>query len=498
MKKYIIKPLSLVLSIPFILSSFILTSSAVNTTYPESEHDYQNNVTQEWHYEYDDEATGLYVTFSEKTSFEKPTTTIVAPSKKDIAGSLVIGGTVSKKAGDSLTITAKDYTLTATGKELSGKTLYIPGNSFSLRLKTDSSVTDYGFSIDRIDVTAPDDVAIVTYECCDSCGFKQLLCYNQGEEIKIPYGNYCKGNNSAFVSWESADGSEYNEGDTLEFASVSLKAKRVPLLLGSTEVLSFSNSDPYFDPEYDGGYKISKEDFYMMKYNIYKVFGPFPFPSAALSLVFSTYPEWPWNGSCYGMSTFAFLHHYGVINALDGRNEESISELINEDSVLSMINYYQWSAAGSFLCENFALNKGTKTYSRQLSDLYNSVEEGNIVLFTYYPTEIFKEGGHTVLLTGAYTEPDGTKVLIAYDSNRPEDYVNGEFEQRYYIDSGFTTIKRGYDYPANWYMDVGAFNWTDDYKHFEAFDINGKGTVLNWYIHYFSQIVRLIGNLIKY
>ena len=137
MKKYIIKPLSLILSILFILSSFVLTSSAVNTTYPESEHDYQNNVTQEWHYEYNDEATGLFVTFSEKTSFEKPSSTIIAPSKKDIADSLVIGGTVSKKAGDSLTVTAKDYTLSATGKELSGKTLYIPGNSFSLRLKTD-------------------------------------------------------------------------------------------------------------------------------------------------------------------------------------------------------------------------------------------------------------------------------------------------------------------------------------------------------------------------
>ena len=102
------------------------------------------------------------------------------------------------------------------------------------------------------------------------------------------------------------------------------------------------------------------------------------------------------------------------------------------------------------------------------------------------------------VVTETYTEPDGTKVLIAYDSNRPEDYINGDFEQRYYIDPEFTTIKRGYDYPTNWYMDVGAFNWTDDYKHFEAFDINGKGSVFNWYSHYFSQIVRLIGNLIKY
>ena len=136
-------------------------------------------------------------------------------------------------------------------------------------------------------------------------------------------------------------------------------------------------------------------------------------------------------------------------------------------------------------------------YSHQLKKLYESVADGNIVLFTYYPTGIFEESGHTVLLTGAYTESDGTKVLVAYDSNRPEDYVNQEFEQRYYIDADYTTIKRGYDYPTNWYMDVGAFNWTDDYAHFESFDINGDGSALTWYRHYFSQLFGKIRTLIE-
>ena len=496
MKKHIVKPLSIALSILLIISTLILPTYAT-TPYPESDHDYQNNVTREWHYEYNDEATGLFVTFSEKTSFEKPTTTIIAPSKKDGIGSLVIGGTVNKKAGDTLTVAAKDYTLTATGTELSGKTLYIPDNSFKLVLKTDGSVTDYGFSIDRIDVTPPDDVAVVTYECCDACGEKKLLCYNQGEQIKVAHGYYCKKDGSAFVSWVDENGKAYKEGDILDFASVNLKAKRVPLLLESTEVLSFSNSDPYFDPDLDGGYYLSKADFLTMKKNIYKVFGPGVLPAVALSVAFSTYPDWYWNGSCYGMSTLAFLQHYGVIDALEGRDEKSISELTNEDSVLSMINYYQWSAAGSFLCENFALEKGSKMYSHQLKKLYESVADGNIVLFTYYPTGIFEESGHTVLLTGAYTESDGTKVLVAYDSNRPEDYVNQEFEQRYYIDADYTTIKRGYDYPTNWYMDVGAFNWTDDYAHFESFDINGDGSALTWYRHYFSQLFGKIRTLIE-
>ena len=491
------KSITLIVSILFIISTLILPTFAT-TPYPESEHDYQNNITQEWHYEYDGEASGLFVTFSEKTSFEKPTTAIITPSKKEGIGSLVIGGSINKKAGDSLTVTAKDYALTATGKELSGKTLYIPDSGFSLVMKTDESVTDYGFSIERISVTPPDDVAVITYECCNVCGLKKLFCYNQGEQIKVGYGNYCKMDNSAFVSWMSDDGTEYNEGDALEFASVNLKARRVPLLLKNTEVLSFSNSDPYFDPDYNGGYYMDKTDFLMMKRNIYKVFGAVPFPSVALSLVLSTYPEWPWNGSCYGMSTLAFLHHYGIINALDSRSEKTISELTNEDSVLSMINYYQWSAAGSFLCENFALEKGTKTYSQQLKNLYATVENGNIVLFTYYSNGIFEESGHAVLLTGAYTQSDGTKVLVAYDCNRPDDYTNKEFEQRYYIDADYTTIKRGYNYPTNnWYMDVGAFNWTDDYAHFEAFDINGNGSVSTWYTHYFSQLFMKMKTLIE-
>ena len=98
--------------------------------------------------------------------------------------------------------------------------------------------------------------------------------------------------------------------------------------------------------------------------------------------------------------------------------------ITNEDDILSLINYYQWSASGSFLCENFSLDKGSKMYSQQLKDMFDSVSQGNIVLFTYYTGETIKTSGHAVLLTGAYTQKDGTKVLVAYDCNRPEDYTS--------------------------------------------------------------------------
>ena len=471
------------------------TAVAVNYSYPESEHNYQNDFSYTWHYDYGEDAEALFVTFSEKTKLEMPV--LSTRPNNSTSNIIIIGGNKVTKDGDKLTVTAKDdYSFSATGKELAGKTLYIPGNSFDISLETDSSVTDYGFSIDRISHIAPDDVAVVTYYCCDACGEKKSFCYNQGQEIKVGKDYYCKLDESAFVSWVSEDGKEYYEGETIEFASVNLKARRVPLLLGSDEVLSFSNSDPYFDPDYNGGYYLTKEDYRTMQKNIYKVFCIGVLPAVGLSIALATYHDWEWEGSCYGMSALAFLQHYGVIDVLSSREENSLSELKNDDDVLSLINYYQWSASGSFLCENFSLNKGSNMYSQQLKEVYDSVAKGNIVLFTYYTGETFKTSGHTVLLTGAYTQKDGTKVLVTYDPNRPEDYTSKAFEQRFYIDSDYTVLKRGYDYPTNnWYMEYGEFNWTDDYNHFKAFDINGGGKVLPWYSHYFSQIGKLIKTL---
>ena len=468
---------------------------AANEAYPESEHNYQNNLNQEWHYDYGEDTEGIYVTFSDKTSFEKPTmkyqAIISGPNGE------VIGGGVMKemKAGDKLIVTAGEYIYKATGKELAGKTLYIPGNSFDLRLESDASVTDYGFSIDRISDTAPDSVAVVTYECCDVCGVKEIFCYNKGEDISVKSNLYCKLNNSAFVSWTDENGKEYEEGEELEFKSVNLKARRISLLLGSDEIWSFSNSDPYFDPDYNGGYYLTTKDFLTMQKNIYKVFGIGVLPAIGLSVALMTYPNWYWNGSCYGMSATTLLQHYGEIDILENRSEKSLSELSNEDNIVSLINYYQWALAGSFLCENFSLDKGTKMYSKQLKDMFESVSAGNIVLFTYYTGETIKTSGHAVLLTGAYTQKDGTKVLVAYDCNRPEDYTSKAFEQRFYIDADFTTIKRAYDYPTNWYMEYGEFNWTDDYSQFEAFDLNENGGLLSWYSLFFSQLGKLIKNL---
>ncbi len=347
------------------------------------------------------------------------------------------------------------------------------------------------FPSERIPDTPSENKALVTYECCEECGYNRTFTYYYGREITVQRYGYCSNDNQAFVCWVDGDGKEYYGGETLSFDSVNLKAKKIPLLLSSDEVLSFSNSDRYYHTDEFNGYYMSDADYKMMQRNITRVFGLGTLPTTGLLIALSTYHGWEWLGSCYGMSTLAFLQHYGVTDIIESENGiDSLSDFSNTADVVSKINYYQWSAAGSFLCENFALNKGSKIYSQQLKDLYETVSEGNIVLFTYYTGKIFESTGHTVLLTGAYTQADGTKVLVAYDCNYPTDYLNKEFEERFYINPDYTAISRGYSYPAYSLYELGAFNWTDDYSHFEPFNMDGKGSVAVWYSHFIKQIFR--------
>ncbi len=92
----------------------------------ESEHPYDNDSTETWTYIHPEEADGLKVTFSKRTSFEKDY--------------------------DKLRITdANGETSQYTGRELSGATLTLPGNRFTLQIDSDGSVQDYGFRIVRVE-----------------------------------------------------------------------------------------------------------------------------------------------------------------------------------------------------------------------------------------------------------------------------------------------------------------------------------------------------------
>lgn len=492
MRKATFKTTSFVLSILIVLSSCILGSFATENPYPESEHNYADNFSFEWYYEYPQQVDGLYVTFSEDTSFEEE-------SWHEVVNGDECGR--EYKNGDSIQISNDNYYKNASGKDLAGKTLYIEGNSFYIQMQTDNSITDYGFKIERISDIPPDDVVILKYEFCDNCNSSKVLCYRESEEIiaeKIQ--SRCEHSEGAFVCWTNENGEKFYPGEKLDFHSYNLKPEFIPLLLNHDEVLKFSNSTENFNVDGNAGYYLSVSDYQMMMKNIYKVFGASVIPALGLSLALTTYPNWEFNGSCYGMSTVVFLQHYGLIDLLKDKDgytvSSSLSKLNRDANLISTINYYQWSAAGSFFCENFALNPGTEMYSKQLKDMFESVSNGNIVMLSYYPGRfLFESYGHTVLLTGAYTQKDGTHVLVAYDCNNPYDYMFQEFDRRFYISEDFSKIGHGHEYPEYYAAEIGAFNWTDDYSHFEAFDIDGEGNVISWYSHFFAQMYKLFVNL---
>ena len=89
--------------------------------WPESEHPYANNTDQTWTYQHPEAADWLRVVFSEETETES--------------------------SFDTITITDTNGECDYDGDALSGKTLYLSGDSFTIHLDSDGSVTKYGFSI---------------------------------------------------------------------------------------------------------------------------------------------------------------------------------------------------------------------------------------------------------------------------------------------------------------------------------------------------------------
>ena len=100
----------------------VCAGAAAEADWPESEHPYADNTDQTWTYQHSEAADWLRVTFSEETQTETNYDTITI-------------------------IDADGHETEYTGTDLSGKTLYLAGDSFSIHLETDGSVSKYGFSI---------------------------------------------------------------------------------------------------------------------------------------------------------------------------------------------------------------------------------------------------------------------------------------------------------------------------------------------------------------
>ena len=111
------------------LSDLLLDSA----TYPESEHNYSDNINKTYNFSYPD-AVALKLTFSSSTETESNYDFIYIYDAKGI-----LQGKYS-------------------GTELSGETITLEGNSFSIKFTSDGSATRYGFSFDSIAAVIEDDV----------------------------------------------------------------------------------------------------------------------------------------------------------------------------------------------------------------------------------------------------------------------------------------------------------------------------------------------------
>ena len=129
--------------------------------YPESEHNYQNDFRYEWTYTHPTEVAGLFITFSEETSLDEEYHYVEENGYQYTYYDEIYFYSVSR-------FDEWDNFKSWRGNELSGKTVYIPGNSFRIVMDTDFEGTAYGFSIDNISDIPPENSDFVRYHLSDS------------------------------------------------------------------------------------------------------------------------------------------------------------------------------------------------------------------------------------------------------------------------------------------------------------------------------------------
>lgn len=498
------KAVSVILSIILTLSCFSFYVFAEDAL-PESEHNYQDNFYGEWFYQGDKNAKGLLIKFSYDTNVEFSfTTDIIFPAYK--GEEITVGDLVSSsywdKRGDFIGIYDGYGELVGTydGYALAGQTVFVGGNNFTIVLSSDEEINSYGFKVVAVTPCYKDDVTEITYASSLE-GIEDITrAYKRGSSIELLQNFNDKTGilspaNKALVGWKTEpDGEMVCPADAIieaSFENITLYALWADVALTSNEVFPFRNSSRYFVIDDEDRYVMNKEDFMMLQLNLYKTFGPGPLPNPALSIVLATYPQWPWQGSCYGISAVTALDHYKIIDVKATQNADNLIDMELDKELLSYINYYQAVVAGSFLVEDKAFITDNALYTDCLKNMFESVSDGNIVIFTFYEGAAFFTWGHTVLFTGAYTDNSGNHVLIAYDCNYPMDYYDGTYSSRFIISPDFSSIS--YEHADT----IGAINWTDDFSQFKAFDIDGNTDTIGWYKALINHYIEMLHNFFE-
>ncbi|MBQ6118184.1 MAG: hypothetical protein IJK98_03030 [Clostridia bacterium] len=504
------KTFSVFLVAALLLSALLLPGTAVSV-YPESEHDYRNNCDETWTYQHPDAADGLFVTFSEDT--------YVVPghgyrfltgeyTEEEMTSFLENGAELPR--GDFISVYTETGELygTFTGDQLAGKTLYIAGSSFSIRLESDESETGYGFAVTDVSTNLQPGFAQVNYHIDDETCVSGVI--EAGE--KIPLNAYYKMRQTGkqiIIGWKTAQGDIFYYKPAKrtfreDVADITAEDRAVydlypvtcPIALTKDDVYSFLNDEEIFNAELDG-YVYTNQEYLHLILDEYVTFiwtplAPFVAPGVAYLTLY-----WPTNdfvGACTGIALTELLQYLGKLDLPATQGVETMAELEPTDELLSIINSYAVQALPGHLCNHMGIDPGTEEYSNQLKALYETVAAGNPVYFEFYPyaqhpmKTIFTEGpqaidsvGHSILLTGAYTDDDGNHILIVADCNYPE-YGDGTCNIAY-INKDFTEIYN----PLHQTGPLQGFSWTETAEQYDSLPAQGFPNPFSWHIVFFRN-----------
>ena len=487
------KIIALILAIAIVFSASSLSFAkeynyiyASDEVYPESAHDYPDDTFCTWEYTLTSGAQGLFITFSQETLLSDEYNYVESEYGTYSSYDNIY---ISYPKGDSWEYISTDFR----GNQLSGKTFYIPSNRFRITLSADAEDSAFGFSFDEISTEPPEDKTIIRYHYTSTDKIDNYTIANDEAEIEDIDG--LRNGNLIFAGWSTEpDGeSEYVAGQMLENGKThDLYAVWSEPIIAFEDSFSFRNSDVGNVYPAEDDYYMTDSHYKMMIGNLFKNFGIGPIPAPIVAVVLATYPSWEHKGSCYGIATSVFLQYYGEIDFLEGTGASKMNEVELDGEIISRINYYQALCASSYLCENLAPLPGTPVYAEQMKNMFETVESGKPVLFSYYSSgsPYLVSAGHTVVFTGAFTDNNGNHYLVACDSN----YGYSEGECHYYrLSSDFTEIYDCRRAPDSFDdSKIGGFNWTADYKHFGSFDIGGNGSPDAWYTVFLGHIVNWV------
>ena len=507
------KIISLLLAAILLLTALTLPGTAAETAadpaLPESTHPYQNNTEETWTYTYPGPAEGLYVSFHPDTRFDATKTERINALEEDILDGLseedlqffAAYGYLYDPTPDRLYVFIDGaYYYSYGGDELAGAAIYIPGNSFTLMLSTGKVYNDWGFAVEAISPTQPENCAVIDYHL-NGKTYRQTA--KAGEAVVLNTAQRLRQNgDEMIIGWQTEDGRAwkysaeevYTETDLIVEGGAVYDLYPITCKLGmrSDEVFSFTNSDENFD----WGYFFTDKDYARNIANWAATFGLTPYrPLAAAVLAFMTvyWPTFDFYGSCCGFPITELLQHYGKIDLLSAQGASCVAELEPTDELTSIINTYNDNCVACHFVNNVALDPGSEAYTAQLKKLYETLEQGTPVYFEFYlgdahPMKQLAEGTfaeeygdtHGILLTGAYTADDGSHVIIACDCNSIA-YSYGSCD-KLVIDKDFTQI----DY-IDGHGVLYGFSWNDDVSQFDSFKLEGVSNPFAWHIAFFRH-----------